>query len=182
MKTVDLVCKGCGAIFARPIKEVTRQRKRKGDASFFCTCRCFTASKGKHNLGPLLYQGRPGNLRSGSVTDEWSPFRIYLKLASQRKEQDNDLDLPYLKQLWESQQGRCGLTGLQLRLPCKMQDWQARKKDPFKPSLDRIDGNLGYVKGNVRYVSVIANLARSCFSDQQVLDWCLAVARHKLDL
>ena len=50
--------------------------------------------------------------------------------------------------------------------------------NPFRPSLDRVDGKIGYLKTNVRIVWVIENLARNRFSDDQVVEFC----RRKLNL
>lgn len=180
MSSTKLVCSGCQTTFERATKEVTRQRKKHNNPNmlFYCSSRCHADSGGKNNLGKHLGVGKPENLPLGSETDEFSPYRVYLKLALQRKDKECDLDLPYLQALWASQQGKCGMTGVPLDLPQKMADWTRLSGVPTKPSLDRIDGLKGYVKGNVRYVSVMANLARSRFSDKEVIDWCLQVARH----
>ena len=49
---------------------------------------------------------------------------------------------------------------------------------PEGHTLDRIDNDKGYVKGNVRFVSVIFNFARNNFSDQDVLNFCQATMSH----
>ena len=46
------------------------------------------------------------------------------------------------------------------------------KGSPFMPSLDRIDGRLGYIKTNVRVVWVIENLARNRFTEEQLIEFC----------
>lgn len=50
--------------------------------------------------------------------------------------------------------------------------------NPFRPSLDRVDAKIGYLKTNVRIVWVIENLARNRFSDDQVVEFC----KRKLNL
>jgi len=52
------------------------------------------------------------------------------------------------------------------------------KGSPFKPSLDRIDGKIGYLKTNVRVVWVIENLAKNRFSEEQLIEFC----KRKLNL
>ena len=42
-------------------------------------------------------------------------------------------------------------------------------------SIDRIDNDLGYIEGNVRFVSVMYNYARNNFTDEQVLQFAQAV-------
>jgi hypothetical protein len=43
-------------------------------------------------------------------------------------------------------------------------------------SLDRIDSSIGYVFGNVQIVCVMANYAKSDFSDEQMREFCKAIA------
>lgn len=47
-------------------------------------------------------------------------------------------------------------------------------------SLDRIDSLKGYIKGNIQFVSVAANFAKSDFSEKEFLEFCEAVARKHL--
>lgn len=51
-------------------------------------------------------------------------------------------------------------------------------KNPFQPSLDRIDSERGYEVGNIRIVWLIENYARNNFSDDQLIEFC----RRKLGL
>lgn len=46
-------------------------------------------------------------------------------------------------------------------------------------SLDRIDNSLGYVVGNVRFVAVMANLARGEYSDSELRSFCASVVLYK---
>lgn len=45
-------------------------------------------------------------------------------------------------------------------------------RDPFQPSLDRIDSTRSYTKDNVRVVWLIENYARNNFSDDDVIRFC----------
>jgi hypothetical protein len=51
-------------------------------------------------------------------------------------------------------------------------------KNPYQSSLDRIDNNKGYIKGNVRFVCLMFNIARNDFSDNQVIEFCKQVASN----
>ncbi len=46
-------------------------------------------------------------------------------------------------------------------------------------SLDRIDNNLGYIKGNVRYVALIVNYARNSWGDNAVRGFARAVVENE---
>lgn len=96
------------------------------------------------------------------------------RVRYRRRYGPSDITLKYLAWLWKRQGGRCPFTGWKLRLPASTRGWD--EKHPMNASLDRIDCSRGYVKGNVRFVAVMANLARQEFTDKDVRDFCLAVA------
>lgn len=49
-------------------------------------------------------------------------------------------------------------------------------RNPWAPSIDRVDGSKGYVPGNVRVVCVLYNLARNDFPDEAVMAMAKALA------
>lgn len=73
-----------------------------------------------------------------------------------------DLDLPYLANLWFDQQGKCALTGVILDHASGTPD----NKNPYRTSIDRINNNRGYIKGNVRLLCHWANNAKSTWDDK----------------
>ena len=98
---------------------------------------------------------------------------------ARNRPQETDLDLPYLKTLWEKQEGCCALSGMPMKIPRTTRDFDSQKWDPWKPSLDRIDCSKGYLKGNVRFVTQIGNFARNGFTDEDVLRFCQAVVAYQ---
>ena len=109
---------------------------------------------------------------SGHRKDEYSGFRWYIKVLNMRGK-EVDVDLQYLKELWESQKGRCAFSGQELELRT-----HSNKQKASSASLDRINNDKGYIQGNVRFVSVIFNYARNTFSDQDVLNFCEVAVSH----
>lgn len=75
-----------------------------------------------------------------------------------------DIDSNYLTKLWEQQNGRCALTGIEFDLtpPSKGQTVK-----PSAPSIDRIVPSAGYTKGNVRLVIYHMNVALSEYGTDQ---------------
>jgi hypothetical protein len=67
----------------------------------------------------------------------------------------------------------CSVTGLPLST-----EWDGPDKNPWAPSLDRIDNELGYIEGNVRLVCWAYNLAKGSWPDE-VFD---KLARSYLEL
>jgi hypothetical protein len=83
-----------------------------------------------------------------------------------------DLTVDYLVALCDEQGSRCALTGMPFRMAMV-----AGVRNPFQPSIDRIDITQGYVVGNVRLTTVIANVARAEFGDEPFLEMCRAAVR-----
>lgn len=89
-------------------------------------------------------------------------MKALLKRAERRGSESN-IDLNYLKELWSKQKGCCAYTGVELH---------HKINDPIRTaSIDRIDSSKGYVKGNVQFVSVIANFAKNSYSDLLMKEW-----------
>lgn len=108
------------------------------------------------------------------MKDELSSYRWFI-LRSKSRMKEHSVDAEFLRSLWESQAGICPLTGWGLILPLDSSGFSV-SYGARNASLDRIDNDLGYVRGNVRFVALIANLARARFSDADLLDFCRSVA------
>lgn len=167
---VALVCSFCRNPFEKKQNEYDRQL-RNGRTEFFCSRSCH----GQNHNAQHPQKGDRDRLKDGRLRDDLSPFRWFmLRVKSRPHKGPSDLTLEYLKSLWEQQQGVCPLTGWALRLPLGVVGWDGRAS-PDCASLDRIDNSRGYVVGNVRFVAVIANYARSNFSDDDVVRFARAV-------
>jgi len=172
-KTIDIECANCGKTFQKIAREHRRQIKN-GKTRFFCGLSCTCHKRNEEHPRPGLID----NLVSDNRRDKLTPFRWFILRAEYRDRTKNygcDITTEYLKQLWEQQKGICPFTGWNLNLPedtgrCFIEQSTANA------SLDRIDNSIGYVQGNVRFISVMANLARNKFSDEQLIEFCEAVA------
>lgn len=159
MKMCNCFCEICNNIFSRPLKEVKRNilRSRK----MFCSRAC--SAKGKHN------PGNKANLIAGYVkSDEFSPFREILRRCK-RRDKSFDLDLNYLKELWEKQEGKCPYLKTNLILP-KTNGKHSKDNPNLIASLDRIDSSKGYIKGNVQYMSMTLNWAKNSYNEETVFN------------
>lgn len=99
-------------------------------------------------------------------------------IAQTPRKGPTDLTAEYLKDLWDQQQGRCPFSGWALQLPDSTRKW--RVKVPACASLDRIDSTRGYFRGNVRFVALMANYARSSFEDDALVEFCRAVMTFRV--
>lgn len=70
---------------------------------------------------------------------------------------------------------RCALTDVEF----DFRSAANAKRSARRPSIDRIDPSAGYVPGNVRITTVIANIARADFTDEDFYDMCEAVTRTR---
>ena len=174
MKTTTVECGRCSTQFQKRTAEYNRQLRKNPDRTFYCSRSCAVAAGNIKSP-----RGQIQNLRKGSTCDEYSPFRPFLRKCKGR-EKEVTITLKDLKSLWEQQEGRCALSGTHMPLPKNESGWHNLRDDPTKPTVDRIDNNLGYVPGNVRFITHMANLARHNYSDEQVLNFCSAVYRHHL--
>lgn len=79
-----------------------------------------------------------------------------------------------LEDLWEiyvKQNKKCSYTGIDLILDCK--DEQSRT--PSNASLDRIDSNFGYIKGNIQWVYKPLNRFKGSMSHEEFINLCTLV-------
>ena len=75
-----------------------------------------------------------------------------------------DIDLDFLTNLCEQQNGKCKLTDIDFTF--KLREKEKGHFNPFNPSIDKIDSKKGYTKDNVRLVCVVVNLALNEFGEE----------------
>jgi hypothetical protein len=129
----------------------------------------------KHNI--------PQRSHRESISDQYTPFRFYLRGISKAKHRTKALmrrllptkgkpiDLPYLKRVWEKQRGTCPYTAIKLKLFTHSKakyGGSGMKSDIRYASLDRIDSSKPYQVGNVQFVAWPINYAKSDVSDKQM--------------
>ena len=80
-----------------------------------------------------------------------------------------DIDVSYLKNLFQEQNQKCPISGIEL----DMADKDIKDKGDWRwclcPSLDRLDNELGYVQGNVAIVARFVNVGFKDFSGDREL-------------
>lgn len=156
---VDLTCSVCGKQFKRKasIERVTRKKFAK----ICCSRRC--ASLVEHS------------------TDNDLKTRLFYQLSSVLRhstiEVGEDVTGDYLLELWETQKHRCPYTGDELIL----KHHRGRgEKLVNQASIDRIDSSKGYIRGNIEFVSLMANYAKNSWTKQALIDFCKGVAENAI--
>ena len=98
MAKIELECEVCNKVFRREKKE--DKRSVKLGRRVFCSRKC-NGKGNESSLGKHLGSGNTERLNSGNREDEFSPFRYFVRKARNRK-QESDIDLQYIKDLWDS--------------------------------------------------------------------------------
>lgn len=178
MKTITLKCILCQKEFEREIKQYNKWNKN--NPNIFCSVSHAVTYRNLNQ--PKDYWKQQYEKRkdvfdiknySGNMWDEYSPFKYFITKCKERKKHKGfnyDIDLKYLKELWEKQKGICPYTNIKMILPNSTASHQ-EEKTLKKASLDRIDSSLGYVKGNVEFVCLFMNFAKNGYKKEEVKEF-----------
>ena len=81
-----------------------------------------------------------------------------------------NVSFEYLADLLIKQDFKCALTG-----------WDIHAMEVNSPaSLDRIDSSLGYIKGNLQWVTSKVNMMKQNYTQKDFIDVCVAVSNNKV--
>lgn len=115
--------------------------------------------------------------------DEYTEFREHLRRINSRCKRNKiytNVSLQDLKDIWEAQDGVCPYTSIKLKNP----SWN-RKRDSLeipkheRASIDRINPELGYVRGNIQFVSMLINFAKWSLTDKEMHDFIRIIRESK---
>lgn len=159
-------CSKCGEV--KPLSEfIGSSRNKSGYAALCITCN----------------RERDRAYRQSCIEKDLVEWKLteLIRTSKRRAREtgiEHDLDLNYLREIlpeccpylgakfhWESKAG-CG----------------NRATHPHSPSIDRIDGSKGYIKGNVAIVSHRANTIKHNATEQELFRIGRAVSRLKVEL
>jgi hypothetical protein len=84
-----------------------------------------------------------------------------------------DLTPEYVWSLYEKQNRLCSLSGLPIVFFA-----DSNKRYEQTASVDRIDSNKGYIKGNIQIVNKVINQMKSYMSDEEFIAFCNLVAER----
>jgi len=165
---ISLICKNCGEPFERATKEVKRHLKNgRSPDQFFCTLVCVRQNHWKH-MTPEEKRAKASHLKEGLKGNTRGKKGDFTRLLSRSKSRkyDFDLDENYLQELWKKQDGKCAITGVDMIHPS-----DKSIKSPKMTSIDRINSNKGYLKGNVQLVCYSINLAKQDFNQSEFIEF-----------
>lgn len=169
MPDVTLTCEQCGKLFTRNKSEHARNQRH--GRRVFCGRSCVISHNNRYN--------RPPETREAPVKGRpriKSRFEYFLRVIRRRK-RDCTLTRVELRHQWEKQDGVCPLTGWKMALPKNVSGFE-NAWDPQNASVDRIDSSKGYHADNIRFICLGANIARSTWSDEQLVKLATAVVQQ----
>lgn len=113
-------------------------------------------NRGSKDLNRLLYERFHG-----------------LKDRARKKDIQCNIDLQYLHELQNTQKGLCALSGI------PMTYYFDSGRVPTNVSVDRINSNLGYIKGNLQLVCMAVNQMKSDLTIEQLKYFCKSILEYK---
>ena len=152
-KLADCLCE-CGN------KKVVRAEALKAGRYVSCGCH----SKNRWNMvgDKNPYFKGIGELRQTKYSE--------IKRQALNRGKEFDVSIEYLWGLYEKQNRKCALTNLPIIFG------RNGHRNETSASLDRINNDKGYIKGNVRWVLKDINMIRGSFDSDYFIKLCQAVA------
>jgi hypothetical protein len=156
-KLTKVICDNCGIEFEKADSEAKRnmQKNRRN----FCSRHCV----GKTMIANISEEKR-NKVIPIRTKDKYSGFREFIRRVKNRNH-EHDIDLDYLVDLWNKQNGKCIYTNIDMILPHGV-----KRGTSFTASLDRIDSSMGYMKGNVQFTLTAINYMKNDMTHEQTID------------
>lgn len=162
------------------IVEINPQRKHH-QFQWNCLCDCGKSttvitghikSGNVRSCGCLVHR-RKTESPNWKGTGEMSAVRWHImKNKAKARGLEFKITPEYVWNIFELQKGKCALSGVEL-------DFGTHKEDYGIASLDRIDSDKGYIKGNIQWVHRDVNFMKQSMSDNDLIDWCRKIIIHK---
>lgn len=111
-------------------------------------------------------------LHNNSVRDQYELLDhrfLGLQERAKRNGLAVDIDKQYLHDLWDQQNGKCAISGIDMTYITNC------GRIPTNVSVDRIDSSKGYIKGNVQLVCMAVNQMKNDLDMQTLLTFCEAI-------
>lgn len=164
------VCKKCNISY--PKTKENFLFNKKGFAYSYCR-KCKTQwlserripSSRKKLSDSELYEKRCLREKIKQINQWYKILYATAKSNSLKKNRDFDISEEFILELFEKQNGLCFWYGVPL-IPSN------ETKHPQKPSLDRLNCNVGYIKENVVLSCMAANIGRSTCDAKVFEDFC----------
>lgn len=107
---------------------------------------------------------------------EHNPLMLLLATArnsSKRRGVEYNINIDYIKSIYEKQQGLCYYTNIKM-------DLTFNNKSPKQISIDRIDPSLGYIVGNIALCCLSINYCKNNFTSDVLLNFLSEIKANEI--
>lgn len=160
----ECVC-DCGKV-----KNITSGNLRQKPKSCGCLQKKIASMNRKNETRKKILNGKPFHKWEGCGKLSGKHFNR-IRSTAKTKNLEFEVSIEYLWELYEHQNGKCALTGMDIYF----NDYNLDQKTA---SLDRIDSSKGYIPGNVQWVHKEINRMKSNFPTDGFLRWCNLVINN----
>jgi hypothetical protein len=152
----------CGIEFLKDKSELNRNKKigRKN----YCSLKCCGTDNHSHLNNYVKENVKYILPFTKGRRDQFTGLREHFRRVKKRHHEYN-IDLNDLLEQWNNQNGICVYSGVKLVHP------NENGNNINTASLDRIDSNLGYVKGNIQFISMSCNYAKNNMTHDEMLEF-----------
>jgi hypothetical protein len=147
-------------------------KRINNEAYWECLCDC---GYGTIVLGRKLLTGDTrscGCIVNKSHMEITGKYFCHLRTGAKIREIEFDITIEDCWELFVKQNGRCALTGVELK------HWVYDTNSSIidgDVSLDRIDSTKGYIKDNIQWVHKVINIMKSDLEENDFINWCRKV-------
>lgn len=154
-KTKPVHCAHCDTIFTKSI--ISIENDRKLSRQHFCSLSCVN----DYNI--VLVE---------SIEKELKAYKYILSTVITNPEKissSNDIDILYLKTIWDNQGGKCVYSNALLVLPSEVINKETEDV-LYIAVINKIDPLMGYVKGNIQFISIVMSYIKRDLSHDKTLE------------
>lgn len=158
-------CNKCQIV--KPLSEMcTNGRYPDGIIRYRAVCKTCHCNNSKHSYH---------NNKQTKINNVKDPhtFLADLVLKSSYRRKNFNIDVTYICDLLEKQKHRCAISGLPLTFK------RGAGHVKTNASIDRIDNEKGYDKGNVQLVCRWVNQTRGNMSIKEFIEWCEGISEYQ---
>lgn len=168
-KLITIKCDNCGQDYNKPISEYNRNKKFNRHSFCSRSCSAIFNSKNRKNRNIKF-----DHLLEYNKNKKSNSFLYYMRSVRQRFKEYN-ITIDDLKNQWLVQNEMCVYSGIRLQLA----SYTTTDINPiYRASLDRIDSNKGYIKGNIQFVSTSINYMKNKLSHDETIELCKLISKN----